>query len=161
MHPRARQLIQELALAPHPEGGFFREVFRSDVVVQPPDGRPARPAMTAILYLLPGGTHSRWHRVRSDELWHYHEGGALDLYRAPADLSRVERVVLGPAGGEASPVHAVPAGWWQAARPRASFNLAGCTVAPGFDFADFEFLIDEPGRAAILGHIAADLADLA
>jgi hypothetical protein len=161
MHARARQLIAELTLAPHPEGGFFREVFRSGVVVEPPDGRPARPAMTTILFLLPAGTHSRWHRVRSEELWHFHEGGALDLYRAPDDLSRVERVVLGPAGGGASPVHVVPAGWWQAARPRGDFSLAGCTVAPGFDFADFEFLSDDPERVARLGRAAADLASLA
>jgi len=99
--------------------------------------------------------------VRSEELWHFHEGGSLDLHRALPDLSRIEHVVLGPAGDEASPLQVVPAGWWQAARPRGDFNLAGCTVAPGFDFADFEFLSDDPRRMARLTRVAPDLAELA
>ncbi|MDL2424830.1 cupin domain-containing protein, partial [Pseudomonas sp. BAgro211] len=74
MHPRARYLIDTLQLAPHPEGGFYRRVFESRLV-----GADGRPQSSAILFLLPAGTVSRWHRVDADELWHFHEGSALEL----------------------------------------------------------------------------------
>jgi uncharacterized protein len=143
VHPRAKALIAELQLQPHPEGGFYRELFRSAAMVQPADRRPARSALTTIYFLLPAGMHSRWHRVASDEVWHLYEGGPLELLIATSDVSRFESIVLDRASAAANPVHVVPAGWWQAARPRGAFALAGCTVGPGFDFADFSFLRDD------------------
>jgi len=161
MDPRVKDLVERLALVPHPEGGHFREVFRAADVVRPADGRPGRSAITTIYYLLARGEHSRWHRVRSDEVWHHYEGDALDLFRAPPDLSRVERVRLGPAGDGVHPVDAVPAGWWQASRSSGAFTLAGCTVGPGFDFADFAFLRDDPAARDALARVAPELAALA
>src|SRR4051812_10555811 len=70
MHPRASELISTLELQPHPEGGFYRELFRSSLVVAPVDGRGARTALTTIWFLLTAATWSRWHRVSSDEAWH-------------------------------------------------------------------------------------------
>ena len=113
---RAARLIEELGLVPHPEGGWYRELHRSAATVTPADGRPPRAALTTIYFLLPAGEHSRWHRVASDEVWHFYEGHPIELLVAPPDLAHVERVRLGPALGSNGPVHTVPAGWWQAIR---------------------------------------------
>lgn len=79
MDPRAAQLIERLALVPHPEGGHYREIQRSALRVRPLDGRGERAATTGIYFLLAAGEHSRWHRVASDETWHHYEGDALEL----------------------------------------------------------------------------------
>jgi len=131
MTPRAQELIDLLGLLPHPEGGFYREVFRASETVQPSDGRPERSALTTIYFLLPEGAYSRWHRVLSAEVWHHYEGAAVEL------LCDRERWLLGPVGPGQAPVHTVPAGAWQAARSLGAYSLVGCTVGPGFDFADF------------------------
>ena len=80
MHNRAKDLIRELRLQPHPEGGYFREIFRSAHKVQPLDERSARCALTTIYFLLVKGQHGRWHRVASDEAWHFYEGDPLEIY---------------------------------------------------------------------------------
>ena len=147
MHPHARCLIDDLKLQPHPEGGFYRELYRSTKTVQPADSRPARSALTTIYFLLPEGTHSRWHGVSSDEVWHLYEGGPLELLIADPQVDGVKSIVLQPASATAGPVCTVPAGCWQAARPLGPFALVGCTVGPGFDFADFSFLRDARGPA--------------
>jgi hypothetical protein len=88
--------IQRLGLAPHPEGGQYRELFRSGIRVSADVRGLERSAMTAIHFLLRAGEFSRWHRVRSEELWHHAAGGPLELLVMPPDMDRVERVVLGP-----------------------------------------------------------------
>jgi predicted cupin superfamily sugar epimerase len=124
----AADTIRRLGLAPHPEGGYYRETFRSSLTLDLPDGR-RRSASTAIHYLLPPGTRSAWHRVASDEVWHHYDGGALHLH-----LLGVGTGVL----DSSNPQIVVPRGTWQAAEPERDAVLCGCTVAPGFDFADFE-----------------------
>jgi predicted cupin superfamily sugar epimerase len=162
MHPDAVALIDRLQLAPHPEGGFYRQVHKSAATIDPRDGRPLRSAITSIYFLLPDGTHSRWHRVLSDEVWHLYEGGPIELYQMPPDLSAIEHIVLGPAASTHGPQHTVPAGWWQAARSgRVPYALAGCTVGPGFEFADFSFLRDDPASLDRLRQLNPDLAALA
>lgn len=142
MHPRAAALIKELDLQPHPEGGYYREIYRSTGEVQPLDDRSTRSALTTIYFLLPEGQQSRWHRVSSDEVWHFYEGEPLDLYwfngSAPLHHARLSSGMSG-----SQPVSVVPAGYWQAARPVGSYSLVGCTVGPGFDFADFELISEE------------------
>jgi uncharacterized protein len=128
--------IRRLDLGPHPEGGFYRETFRSALLLTLPDGR-IRPASTAIHFLLPPGARSAWHRVSSDEVWHHYEGGPLRLYRLG-----LADVLL----GRDTPQAVVPAGVWQAAEPLGEAVLVGCTVAPGFDFADF--VLGEAGALA-------------
>lgn len=147
MHPRARTLIRELDLRPHPEGGFFRETYRSASAVRPPDAREERSALTTIYFLLAAGQHSRWHRVTSCEAWHFYEGDALELLWLDGDGETVHRERLGPVSADAAPVRVVPAGCWQAAHSTGEFTLVGCTVGPGFDFADFAMLADVPGEA--------------
>ncbi len=157
---RAGELVRLLGLAPHPEGGFFREVFRSMSTVQPDDGRPPRAALTTIDFLLAAGQHSAWHRVRSDEVWHLLEGDGLMLWLVPPSLDRVERIELGAAEGARRPRHVVPAGWWQAAEPREAFAYVGATVGPGFDFADFDFGRADAAFAAALPRLDATLTRL-
>jgi predicted cupin superfamily sugar epimerase len=130
-------LVARFALEPHPEGGYYRETFRSRTVAvtRYPDGAQ-RSGLTTILFLLPGGTASRWHRVASDESWHFHAGAPLELYAIDGEAARLSHRVLGPS----APVLAVPAGEWQAARSTGAYTLVSCSVGPGFDFADFELL---------------------
>ncbi|HEV7591010.1 MAG TPA: cupin domain-containing protein [Longimicrobium sp.] len=148
MHPRAEALVRRLCLEPHPEGGFYREVFRSALRVQTEDARPPRSALTVIYFLLVDGGCSRWHRVASDEAWSWVEGDALELLRIDAGLATFTREPLGaPADGrEAAAV--IPAGDWQAARTTGAYTLVTCAVGPGFDFADFTMLSELPELAA-------------
>lgn len=132
---RAQELVRLLGLAPHPEGGHYIETFRASAQVAGAGG--PRAASTAILFLLTAGEVSRWHTVRSDEVWHWHEGAPLDLLTCTGAGAPVQRLALGPAAPGRLPQRVVPAGVWQAARTLGSHTLVGCTVAPGFDFADF------------------------
>ena len=135
----ADEWISALRLAPHPEGGHFREVYRSPLRTQPLDGRSDRSAVTTIYFLLRAGEVSRWHRVASDEVWHFCGGDPLELSMSNDDsLESVTSVLLGPYGNVMEPVRIVPAKTWQSARSTGMYTLAGCTVAPGFEFADFE-----------------------
>ena len=139
MHDRAAELIRELRLEPHPEGGYFREVFRSPQKVKPLDERPERSALTTIHFLLLKGQHSSWHRVASDEAWHFYEGDPLVVHWID-DGDGVHEEVLASGPGNGRPLCVVPAKCWQAAKPRGEYSLVGCTVGPGFDFRDFEMI---------------------
>ena len=126
-----------LGLAPHPEGGWYRETWRADGVVDTPAG-PRSPA-TTILFLLEPGQSSRWHRVRSGELWLWQGGGrlSLDLGGSGATPALEQTLTVGPDPDDLQRL--VPPGVWQAARPAGDEAvLVACVVAPGFDFADFE-----------------------
>jgi len=149
MTARSDTLVQLLGLAPHPEGGWYREVFRSAERVTRADGA-ARDALTTIQFLLVAGTHSRWHRVAADEVWHHYEGAPLELLCIDPTLTRTSVVRLGPVDDVTRPVHTVPAGWWQAARTTGEYTLVGCTVGPGFEFADFRMLADDAALAAVV-----------
>ncbi|HEX8359030.1 MAG TPA: cupin domain-containing protein [Longimicrobium sp.] len=146
-NPRARELVKLLGLQPHPEGGAFREVFRSPLTVQPADSRSERSALTAIYFLLADGGASRWHRVASDESWCWLEGDLLELWRMPEAAGPAEREVLGPVSDGVHALGVVPAGEWQAARTLGAYTLVACMVGPGFDFADFQMLSDLPADA--------------
>jgi predicted cupin superfamily sugar epimerase len=150
MNDDARAVVTALGLAPHPEGGFFRENFRARLAIDAPQG--PRAASTAIYFLLPAGSFSALHRVRSDEVWHHYDGDPVELHTID-DAGQAQMVHLGRdlARGD-RPQVVVPAGVWQAAVPVGKrFALCGCTVAPGFEFADFEM----PSRAELLRRFPA------
>lgn len=157
---RPEHLIATLGLIPHPEGGYYGELYRSDATVRPADGRGQRAALTTIYFLLAGAAVSRWHRVQSDEVWHFYEGAALDLWMASPDGGQASRHRLGPLDGEQRPAWTVPAAWWQAARSTGAYTLVGCTVGPGFDFRDFTLAGDQPAAAAALRTHHPELTDL-
>lgn len=144
---RAQQLIRDLRLQPHPEGGWYAELFRSAVAVHPADGRGVRGGLTTIYFLLTRGQRSRLHRVTSDEVWHFYEGDPLQLTVCDARFDNLRDVTLGPLTGEAAPVHIVSANDWQAAKSLGEYTLVGCTVGPGFEFVDFAMLSDDGALA--------------
>jgi hypothetical protein len=135
------RLAEQLDLRPHPEGGWFRETWRSEVTFRPPGYDGERCAATAIYFLLCPGEESAWHVVRSDELWLWHAGGSLTLRLGGSGAEPAETAVLtlgGDVGGGQRPQAIVPAGTWQCAVPASGGPaLVSCVVAPGFDFADF------------------------
>jgi len=137
-------LIKKLGLKKHPEGGFFKETYRSSEAISqqalPSRYKGARCFSTAIYFLLPQDSISRLHRIASDEVWHFYLGGPLELLQISPD-GRMEKVILGQdisAGQRLQ--HVVPAGCWFGARPAidSAYSFVGCTVAPGFDYSDFE-----------------------
>lgn len=128
----AHDVIRDLGLAPHPEGGWYRETWRE-------------PAVTAIYYLLKEGERSHWHRVDATEIWHFYDGDPLELSTAAADgRTPATRHVLRPD----QPQHVVTAGEWQAAVSLGRWSLMGCTVSPAFTFEGFELAAPgwEPGE---------------
>ena len=158
LSPEVARLVALLELAPHPEGGFYRETARASLALEGlPHGGP-RAAHTAIYFLLPAGTFSAFHRVASDELWHHYDGAALELHTIDeAGRYAVARLGRDLPNGE-RPQHLVPAGVWQAAVPLGPpYSLVGCTVAPGFDFADFEM----PPRADLCARYPEHAARIA
>ena len=129
----AAEIIRLLDLAPHPEGGHYRQTFRDHRLVE------GRAASTAIYFLLARGERSHWHRVDAAETWHYYAGAPLALEIAADARGAIERVTLGGdlVAGE-RPQAIVPVHAWQAAQSLGDWTLVGCTVAPGFEFAKFE-----------------------
>jgi uncharacterized protein len=154
----ARELIEQLQLVPHPEGGWYREVHRSAEILE--TGRGPRSALTAIYYLLEAPQFSRWHVVASDEAWHFHDGSPLELlvYR-PGTRDLSSRVLGTPSSGYEAMV-TVRAGDWQAARPLGAWTLVGCDVGPGFDFEDFQFIASVDGHQAHFREALAEFRHL-
>jgi uncharacterized protein len=139
---RIPDTARALGLSPHPEGGWYKETWRSEVVFEVPGRGHKRPTGTAIYFLLRPGEESRWHVVRSDELWFWHAGGPLEMFvheGGPVAPGEATSIVLGPdVGAEQRPQVRVPGGFWQSARPVGSQEvLVSCVVSPGFDFDDF------------------------
>lgn len=131
------ELIRRFDLQPHPEGGFFKESYRANGILETKQG--TRNHSTAIYFLLPQGKKSAFHRLSSDEMWHFYLGGPLDLFEISPE-GRLSQTTLGQdlnAGHKLQ--YTVPAGTWFGAMPSPGslYSFVGCTVAPGFDFADF------------------------
>ena len=132
------ELIAQLQLQAHPEGGHYRETFRAQAQVATPRGH--RAASTAILFLLQAGERSHWHRIASDETWFFHGGGPLLVHQLSAAGTAITTTLgLALSQGQ-TPQHTVAAGDWFAAEPApgSPWCLVSCSVAPGFDFVDFE-----------------------
>jgi predicted cupin superfamily sugar epimerase len=128
----AKALIDKLSLVPHPEGGWYKETWRS------PDMTGERALATAILFLLEGGQRSHWHKVDAAEIWLWHAGSPLALRTAPSDEGPIQTRLLGgnALAGEV-PQHVIPPGDWQAAEAHLGWGLVSCIVAPGFRFEGF------------------------
>ena len=167
MIPNAASWIRRLKLRRHPEGGYYRETYRAKDTV-PAKALPRRFAgqrcfSTAIYFLLRGHDISRLHRLQSDELWHFYAGGALTIHIiTPPGQHKLIKLGKNPKRGESFQVVIPSGGWFGAAvnNPRA-YSLVGCTVAPGFDFADFEpgncrqLLAQYPQHAKIIRRLTA------
>ncbi|AKS46189.1 hypothetical protein SAMN05444287_1297 [Octadecabacter temperatus] len=127
----AQDIIDALNLAPHPEGGFYRQTWMDE------DSK-GRPTGTCIYFLLKDGEASHWHTVDAVEIWHYHAGAPLILSVSETDRGPKNEIHLGPdiSAGE-RPQGIVPKDWWQAARTTGDWTLVSCTVSPGFSFDGF------------------------
>ncbi len=140
----AKYWIEKLGLEAHPEGGYYRQTYKADLILAkeslPRDFGGARAVSTAIYFLLEGENFSAFHRLRSDEVWHFYVGTTVVVYVIEAD-GRYSEILLGndPKAGEVLQA-VVKAGCWFGSRVKdgRGFALVGCTVAPGFDFEDFE-----------------------
>lgn len=142
-------------LIEHPEGGRFREVFRSGNIVTSPNGS-TRSALTHIYFSLRPGEVSRFHKVGSDEVWNLYQGAGLVLYTWDGTTTPPERTILSAEGNCFCWV--VPAGMWQAAVPMSDTVLVGCSVAPGFEFSDFTLIDPNSEDARLLVSIAPELS---
>lgn len=134
----AREVIDKLDLQPHPEGGYFRETYRSGQRMNDNEGQ-SRNVSTAIYYLLENGDKSHFHRISSDEVWFFHTGRTLEII--VIDEGQLSSILLGNNMDKGEvPQAVIPAGKWFAAhiKDATGYALASCTVAPGFEFSDFE-----------------------
>ncbi len=157
-HHSATFWISTLGLTHHPEGGWFRETYRSPesyaVEVLPNRFSGPRSFCTAIYFLLERGEFSALHRIKSDEIWHFHDGAALTVYVLTPAGEQYE-ILLGRNAEKGERFQAVvPAGCWFGAATHGVFSLVGCTVAPGFDFNDFE-MAERDNLTALFPHHAA------
>ncbi|MFC2151934.1 flotillin-like FloA family protein [Bacteroidota bacterium] len=135
-----KKIIEKYQLEPHPEGGYYCEIYRSDQEVKSFANRENRNAVTHIYFLLKEGQVSRFHKVLHDEIWNFYEGSPLKLIEFDGD--NIKETILGQENG--TYVSVVKGGVFQAAETTGIYTLVGCSVAPGFDFKDFSFLDDEP-----------------
>ena len=160
--------IDKLQLKPHPEGGFYRETYRSSLEIPrtalPAGFKGSRNASTAIYFLIDGENFSAFHRIAADEMWHFYAGSALAVEVIdPAGQHSQILVGSDPDAGEQFQA-VVPAGCWFASHVgnARSFSLVGCTVAPGFDFADFEIAqratlsTEYPQHKALIARLTRD-----
>lgn len=144
MNTETEKLKQHYHLQPHPEGGWYAQTYKSDELI-PAEALPERfngdrSFSTAIYFLLEQNEYSAFHRIKSDECWHFYSGDPLEIFTLLPD-GRLEKVVLGNDFNKGQVFqHIVPANCWFSSRPAAAskYCFVGCTVAPGFDFADFE-----------------------
>lgn len=130
---KAQHYIATLSLLPHPEGGYYKETYRSEGTLTTASGE--RHYSTAIYFLLEEGNFSAFHKIKSDELWHFYAGDSLEVIEITTK-GELKVTELGPGNFQ----YCVPAGHWFGSRVKKGgrFSLVGCTVAPGFDFRDFE-----------------------
>ena len=150
---KADQLIESLGLVAHPEGGYYRELYRSDETVNTANG--TRNLMTSIYFLLRKGERSHFHRIKSDEHWYFHASGTLLLHEISAD-GKLSSVRIGGDLANGDRLHyCVKAGHWFGSEPiEGDFVLVSCAVAPGFDFQDFELAKAEELKQILPGHDA-------
>lgn len=166
----AKLIINRLDLKPHPEGGWYRETYRSNeqlaATALPERYGGARSFSTAIYFLLEQNDFSSFHRIASDEIWHHYLGAPVVIYQINT-AGELTTLQLGPDLGQGQQFQIIiPAGTWFAAEPAGNgFSLVGCTVAPGFDFSDFELaeqmgLLEEcPQHAVLISRLTRQKAD--
>lgn len=152
------EIIKDLDLSPHDEGGFFRQTYKSDLIVKPAKESYARSSVTHIYYFLSKGMHSKFHKVKHDEIWNLYDGEGVKIYIFDDKNNRVEEHILSKRDFEFHTV--VQADIWQAAEPVGDYVLVGCTVAPGWESEDEEYLSDHPEVIEKLGRLRPDLKRL-
>lgn len=151
------EIVKKYNLQPHPEGGYYAETWRSEKQFSI-QNEMTRSHATSIIFLLPGNTFSAFHRIVSDELWNYHAGASIFIYEIIED--EWQETILGTGINEKLQ-HLVKGGTWFASRcsDEESYSLCGCTVVPGFDFADFE-MADRTALTSVYPELAEGIKEL-
>ncbi len=138
MNSRIEELTKILNLQPHPEGGFYKETYRSEELLHSPDFADSRSLLTNIYFLLTNGNFSAFHRIASDELWYFHEGACCSIH-VLHQQGGYSKINLGNDIENGQTFQCmIKAGDWFASESTGEYTLVGCAVAPGFDFRDFE-----------------------
>ncbi len=148
-------MMQPINLEEHPEGGRFREVFRSPKIISNQDGTE-RSALTHIYFSLKPGEVSLFHRVTSDEVWNLYQGRGLYLYTWDGTNNPPQCITLSASDNRFC--HVIPGGTWQAASPISDTVLVGCSVAPGFEFSDFTLIDPESQETQLLLSVAPEMS---
>jgi predicted cupin superfamily sugar epimerase len=130
--------VEHLNLLPHPEGGFYKETYRSETVLEPFDEGKKRNLCTGIYFLITKGNFSAFHRIKSDEMWHFYAGSPLTVHVIDQEKKYYTLTIGIELEKGQTPQAIVPAGAWFASKSSGDYSLVGCTVSPGFDFEDFE-----------------------
>ncbi len=144
MEKRIQEIVAHLEMLPHPEGGFYKETYRSNGVISKnhliSDFSGDRNYSTAIYFLLTSDNFSAFHKIKQDEIWHYYEGASLYVHVIDQEGKYTRYTVGMNLDNDEYPQLVVPAGCWFASSVKdvEAYSLVGCTVAPGFDFEDFE-----------------------
>lgn len=146
MSENVQEIVEQLNLSTHPEGGYYREVYRSSENIRLGNGE-SRSAGTGIYFLLPTGVCTNWHRVSSDELWHFYDGDRLVLEMIDVEGNFSRQFLYDELTGKGNFQQLIPRNCWQRAYSTGDYTLVGCTVAPGFEFDDFEMA--EPDELAM------------
>jgi predicted cupin superfamily sugar epimerase len=135
-----KDYVKALGMHPHPEGGYYLENYRSGMTIHPDGFKGSRAACTSIYFLLEKGQFSALHKIKSDEIWHFYDGGPLEIIEISPEGKHSATILGRNILDEQKLSYVVKAGNWFASRPmtRSEFSLVGCTVSPGFDFKDFE-----------------------
>jgi hypothetical protein len=135
LNKEAARLVKKLGLEKHPEGGYFKQTYKSDTVVDLEGYDGPRSIATAIYYMLVGNQFSAFHMLKSDEIWHHYAGGSITLYVIDND-GKLSKIKI---GGGGTPQAVVKAHTWFAASldSKKSYCLLGCTMSPGFDYRDW------------------------
>jgi predicted cupin superfamily sugar epimerase len=136
------KIFEKLNLSEHAEGGYYRQTYKSDLIVQPQKGSYTRSSATHIYYFLQRGMYSKFHKVKHDEIWNLYDGEGVKLHVYDDQKDKVDERILSKNHFK---FHTVVIGnLWQAAEPIGDFVLVGCTVAPGWEFEDEDYLSDHP-----------------
>lgn len=142
MNSKTEAIKNAYQMQPHPEGGFYKETYRSNLLLAGESLQNGmngiRSCSTAILFLLVENSFSAFHRIKSDEVWHFYDGDSVEIHVIESNgLNRMIKLGKNPLQNEVFQA-VVPTGAWFASKTAGVYSLVGCTVAPGFDFADFE-----------------------
>ena len=152
------KIIKKLNLSKHDEGGYFCQTYKSDLIVQPDRESYTRSSATHIYYYLSRGMHSKFHKVKHDEIWNLYDGEGVKLYIYDDKVNKVGEKILSKQNFNFHTV--VLNNLWQAAEPIGDYVLVGCTVTPGWELEDEEYLSDHPEVIGKLGKLRPDLKSL-
>jgi len=131
-------IVKKLEMLPHPEGGYYKETYRSEMVEAFQGFSSGRSLKTAIYYLLEKGDFSAFHKIKSDEMWHFYGGHPLEVVEITTGGHLKKTIIGNDVLANQQPQYVVKAGHWFGSRSLGDYSLVGCTVSPGFDFQDFE-----------------------